>query len=419
MRVRNHVLVPLLLCAVAFLLATPARAVASQSNKGRAILERTAGFYRGLSSARATVESTFRLPDGQVWGGGGTFTLSLSRPRSLSVISPDTPDAPRFVQNDEQRYAEQPFLESYFLGDSRSFDDLLAPTAEPMLEHGPPVFPVVILWQLVFGSPPAAQQVEYLGDEKADGVRCRHLALSLRTGRVEIWVAKGKESWLIRYRQYVTMTRAGRPLPETYDAASATDIYEYSFRDWDAAPDLAGAFTIAPREGFERVESLPMVRPRRPEPAGSSDAAEVRLVSAGDPAPGVRFLPVDGEPVDLSDLRGKVVVLDFWATWCAPCIADLPRVREATARFPEEDVILLAVNSGEPERIVRDFLARRGLDLPVVLDADATVSSAFGVSSLPCLVLIDRTGTVRRVFKGSHRDTARDLRTEIRKLLAD
>ncbi len=97
-----------------------------------------------------------------------------------------------------------------------------------------------------------------------------------------------------------------------------------------------------------------------------------------------------------ADLKGRVVLLDFWATWCAPCLADVPWIRRARARFPESRFVVIGVSLDTTDRrTIRSWLNRQRVDWPQVWDDrgfDGSLSRRFGVEALPRSILIDGTG---------------------------
>lgn len=254
MRVRHALAVPLVLVLAALLLLAPACSVGSSSRKGRAILDRTAEFYRELDSVRVTMEKSFDFGEGQK-AKGGTCTIAMARPRSLSVIPPAGDNTKRLVQNDEQLLAEVPFRRQYVLADSLSLEELLREPDGALPDPGLSFLLSLGLDAAAPESPLGANRVAYLGSVRLDGIKCRHLALNIEGGWHEIWVAKGREPWLIQYWDPGIWHRSGGGPP---GAASPEilGISEFRFRDWEAGPDLTGAFTIRPREDFEQVETL-------------------------------------------------------------------------------------------------------------------------------------------------------------------
>lgn len=121
----------------------------------------------------------------------------------------------------------------------------------------------------------------------------------------------------------------------------------------------------------------------------------------GEMAPDFNLQSPDGSTVRLSDLRGKVVVLNFWATWCPPCRAEMPALQEAEERFAALDVLVLGVNVQEDAETLNAFLERFGLSFAVVQDLTGRVTTdAYRVNSLPSTFFIGMDGVVKVVRRG-------------------
>lgn len=138
---------------------------------------------------------------------------------------------------------------------------------------------------------------------------------------------------------------------------------------------------------------------------------------AGKPAPEFKLPMLEGDDFDLSKAKGKVVVLDFWATWCGPCVKSLPGLIEAMAEFPSGEVMFVAVNQGESKDQVTKFLSARGWEMPVAFDADQKVAKKFSVEGIPHTVVIDRDGKIAFTKTGAAPDGAKKIAAAVQQAL--
>lgn len=129
-------------------------------------------------------------------------------------------------------------------------------------------------------------------------------------------------------------------------------------------------------------------------------------VEIGKTAPDFTLENLEGEPVSLSALRGRPVVLYFWATWCSYCTSDLPRLAEVYSRHRSDGLEVLAIDILESKERVARAAADLRLPFPVLLDADARASQLYAVRATPTYVFIDRAGVVRSILIGSPRPGA-------------
>lgn len=143
--------------------------------------------------------------------------------------------------------------------------------------------------------------------------------------------------------------------------------------------------------------------------------AELRL---GQPAPPFEGKSLgDGTPIRLADHAGKVVYLDFWASWCGPCQRSLPFMEQLHREFGEAGLVVIAVNVDEqPEDALR-FLQRFAVGYAVLDDSRGALAALYDVQDMPSSYLIDRDGIVRTVHRGFNRSDARRLRQAVAKLV--
>jgi thiol-disulfide isomerase/thioredoxin len=151
--------------------------------------------------------------------------------------------------------------------------------------------------------------------------------------------------------------------------------------------------------------------------AGPLRAAGVMTDWKGPPAaPPIDLYTPGGEPFTLASLRGKVVLVNFWATWCEPCVTEMPslqRVRDQLA--PRFEV--LGVNYQEGPARIKAFIDKSGITFPVVRDTDGAVAKAWGARIFPASYLVDRAGHVKHVLIGGADWTGPQLVSTIRALL--
>ena len=117
-------------------------------------------------------------------------------------------------------------------------------------------------------------------------------------------------------------------------------------------------------------------------------------VEVGDEAPDFSLMSDQGQTIQLRDFRGKLVVLNFWATWCPPCIEELPSLNRFHQRFASRGVVVLGVSVDENPRAYQDFLRKAGVQFLTVRDPDRKVSHLYGTFKYPETYLIDRQGKV-------------------------
>lgn len=110
------------------------------------------------------------------------------------------------------------------------------------------------------------------------------------------------------------------------------------------------------------------------------------------PAPALQLQDTQGNTHKLSGYRGQVVLLNFWATWCPPCVKEMPSLQRLWQLVHQEDIEVLAVNIGEPTEVVAEFLQQYLLDFPVLLDTEATVADVWKVQGLPTTFIVDPEG---------------------------
>ena len=148
---------------------------------------------------------------------------------------------------------------------------------------------------------------------------------------------------------------------------------------------------------------------------GSGGALQAAALQAA--APDFSLRSVDGPNLRLQEQRGRVVMLNFWATWCGPCREEMPQLNKLYAKYRASGFVLLGVNVDEDARHAAEVAKRMGVAFPVLLDTDKAVSHRYAVSTMPSTLLIDRDGRLRYLHLGFHAGYEDEYERQIRELL--
>ncbi len=156
---------------------------------------------------------------------------------------------------------------------------------------------------------------------------------------------------------------------------------------------------------------------------GAHAAGKNNVVAVNPPVPAPNWtLPAiqnaDGD-LSMSDFRGKITYVDFWASWCGPCRLSLPALNSLNEAFSEDPVQFLAISIDVVEEDAWDFLKRYAVDYPVVIDIEGDIARRFGVDGMPSGYLVDALGRVREIHIGFKRGDELKLAESIKKMLAE
>lgn len=151
---------------------------------------------------------------------------------------------------------------------------------------------------------------------------------------------------------------------------------------------------------------------------------EAMARSSRPPAPQTGFAAPDftlethgGETVSLADLRGQVVLVNFWATWCPPCRAEMPAIQQVYEAYRDQGFTVLAVDVQENEAQVATFVRESGLSFPILFDRDGSVSARYQVRAMPSTFFVDQNGVIQEVTLGGPM-TAAFIESQVAGLLA-
>ncbi len=153
-------------------------------------------------------------------------------------------------------------------------------------------------------------------------------------------------------------------------------------------------------EGIQELNNYLRIAP------GGRDAATARKLIANPKhagqavAPNFTIQTLDGEQISLDQLSGKIVVMDFWATWCGPCVSSVPELKDLTKKYPQSKLELISFSADNDQQSWRDFIAKKNMEWPQYWDHDGRIRDAFGVNAFPTYVVIDPEGFIQERIVG-------------------
>lgn len=140
---------------------------------------------------------------------------------------------------------------------------------------------------------------------------------------------------------------------------------------------------------------------------------------AAESAPDFTLKSRDGKNVRLSDLRGQVVMLNFWASWCGPCRQEMPILDELSKRYGRAGFTLLGVNVEQDSSLGEKYLQDTPVSFPILWDTASTASKLYNVDAMPSTVLIDRDGKIRYLHKGYKPGYEDEYKKQIKELIRE
>ncbi|TWT38275.1 Thiol-disulfide oxidoreductase ResA [Posidoniimonas corsicana] len=246
---------------------------------------------------------------------------------------------------------------------------------------------------------------EYLGEEQ-EGEQTLHHARYVAGGMTwDAWFLTGDSPRLVRVKPDLEEVSKKAPQAKQFDNFSFQMKFE--IKNYDPKPGLpADAFAMKAPEGAWEVEYALMA----PTPPNELLGKKAPLFDALDTA---------GQPIDLGALVGKkVIIFDFWATWCGPCVQAMPIIDKVADEYAAKGVVLYAVNQGEEAAAVTNFLASKEFDVNVAMDVDGQAGARYAIEGLPTTVIIGLDGRVQVVHVGLAPSLEETLREDLDLLLA-
>ena len=140
---------------------------------------------------------------------------------------------------------------------------------------------------------------------------------------------------------------------------------------------------------------------------------------AGAPAPGFELESSSGKPVSLSSLKGQIVLVNFWASWCGPCRKEMPILEQLSHQYHNKGVTLVGVNVEPDSDAATTWLKATPVSFPILFDVDSKVSKLYQVEGMPNTVILDRKGNVRYIHRGYQPGAENEYLDQIRALIRE
>lgn len=373
--------------------ATDAKLEADITPDAKKLISQVAEAYAKLKTLNLT--GTMTLEKDVNGNKGQNATSFTSRFQAPNRFEHSTKDDIRVGSTGTRIYAFQPTDNTYVEYDAPKekvgSDALPRPLPTVLSEQDPSLL-------LALCSDPAkelvgdAAHVKLAPDTSIDGRICPTLELKMKDG-TSTRLAFDPETHLMRQSATNLTTAIQKQNP---GVSSLVFKVNYSAVKPDA-PVAAEQFAWVRPDGARDAAAIKSGG----GPGEESNAADALV---GHPAPSFKLAGLDGNEVSLASLKGKVVVLDLWATWCPPCRMSLPHLDKLYQSKKKDGLIVFAVDQQEEKDKVQAFVKETKLGVPVLLDSDGDMSEKYKVDGIPETIVIGKDGKVKKVFVGFNPD---------------
>ncbi len=120
----------------------------------------------------------------------------------------------------------------------------------------------------------------------------------------------------------------------------------------------------------------------------------------GDKAPSFNLLGLDSSVHNLDEYKGKAMVINFWGTWCKPCVKEMPALQAQSEKWKDKDVVVIGINAGEDVMSVDNFVKQANISFPILLDPNKEAIQSYGISPLPTTLFVASNGRIKKIHLG-------------------
>jgi peroxiredoxin/outer membrane lipoprotein-sorting protein len=366
------------MCLAAFLMAIFVPMVRAEDLPVGEVLKKTSEVYRNLTAYEFVVTRTYEVASrSQLAMGQSHIALSGVKPGKRRIAFKDSNQELVLVADGEVTWTFAPKLKSYTKQqaamaaddeDDSAGVDVLTDAERSLMrsfETLEKYAPIAVL---------SKQERIKAGRDKVD---CYVVRLALTQAVHELWIDT-QRFIVLRHKQVSRGTGGEFPVLST----TTTNWQQASI---NAAP-ADDVFTFTPPPDAKEVATL--------------NLPGERPVLTGKMAADFTLKDLQGNEIRLSALRGRIVLLDFWATWCPPCRKELPSIEKLARKYKESDVVIFGIND-EDSGTVKSFLKKNDYNLTTLMDSKRTVHRMYGASAIPSVIVIDRNGMIKAHYVGS------------------
>ncbi|MBM3334060.1 DUF2092 domain-containing protein [Candidatus Sumerlaeota bacterium] len=368
-----------------------------------------AAYYSALKSFRVEIVSSMNMEaEGMKQQMESKSSAALVKPNKIALVLESGMMGLTLVCDGQKVYTYLPMMKKYTVADAQADFDALFGSEQTRMELGQSAFLPNLLshnaYEMIMEG---VTGLKYAGLEEIEKVKCHRLSFTQEEFDWDLWVQDSSEPLVMKV--VTDMSKSIEAARESVPGLKSMKMQMViQYRNW--APNVAipeETFRFTPPKDAEKTESL-LEGPSEEEPHPM----------LGKEAPDFTLDLFQGGKVELKALKGKVVVLDFWASWCPPCVRGLPVVTKVANEYKDKGVVFYGINEREDRKTVAKFLDEKKLDCAVGLDKDGKVGGLYGVEGIPQTVLIGKDGRIQSVHIGFAPQVEKTLREELDALVA-